>query len=328
MALNSRAIRDRSANQDMDRNTIAKIKGNYVQMEELIVNQLVMSCQHHPTTGGFREEVWKSLFEQIVPRKFSIERSVFIIDSSGRVSNEVDLAIFDEQYTPYIFRYGMMKYIPIEAVAVVVQCKSEVLQEEDLEDWTDSIDRLRTSLKSVARLAGKIVGGEYDYKKDERGRLTGDSKITQTSTRPLKILCHTNRQFSPKRGISRLFDIIIHPDSKRLKIYFPLRSGEQAEKSNGLAAWYEELNHVPDKDEKYKDIKVDFGNSEWKETKLEAYKVYEDDGKKHEISLLSLTFQLNQLLMLINNPMLFPHIAYVEMFNVASTIMNLSKEES
>jgi hypothetical protein len=37
-----------------------------------------------------------------------------------------------------------------------------------------------------------------------------------------------------------------------------------------------------------------------------------NNGK--ESSLLTLIFQLNQLLMIINNPMLFPHKAYVEMF--------------
>lgn len=34
-----------------------------------------------------------------------------------------------------------------------------------------------------------------------------------------------------------------------------------------------------------------------------------------EVSLLSLNLQLNQLLMLINNPILFPHLSYAEMFN-------------
>ena len=38
-------------------------------------------------------------------------------------------------------------------------------------------------------------------------------------------------------------------------------------------------------------------------------------GQKHENVLLSLIFQLNQLLMVLNNPMLFPHKAYAERFN-------------
>ena len=45
------------------------------------------------------------MFKRIIPKKFVIEQSVFLIDSKGNVSNGVDLAIFDEMYTPYIFRY-------------------------------------------------------------------------------------------------------------------------------------------------------------------------------------------------------------------------------
>ena len=85
------------------------------------------------------------MFKNIVPKKFVIEQSVFLIDSQGNVSNEVDLAIFDEMYTPYIFRYYDLKFIPIEAVAVVVECKSKSMKEEELRRWTESISELKTS---------------------------------------------------------------------------------------------------------------------------------------------------------------------------------------
>lgn len=45
---------------------------------------------------------------------------------------------------------------------------------------------------------------------------------------------------------------------------------------------------------------------------IQSYKVHNQDGEN--ISLLSFNFQFNQLLMLINNPMLFPHQEYVNMF--------------
>jgi len=67
-----------------------------------IVNQLNYVVKHGTTLGSSREYIWKSLFERIVPKKFNIDRSVFIIDSYGNISKEVDLAIYDEQYTPYI----------------------------------------------------------------------------------------------------------------------------------------------------------------------------------------------------------------------------------
>uniref|UniRef100_UPI0034E8BE75 DUF6602 domain-containing protein n=2 Tax=Enterocloster clostridioformis TaxID=1531 RepID=UPI0034E8BE75 len=44
--------------------------------------------------------MWLQLFQMIVPNKFVIEHSVFIIDSAGNVSKEVDLAIINT-YTPY-----------------------------------------------------------------------------------------------------------------------------------------------------------------------------------------------------------------------------------
>ena len=85
----------------------------------------------------------KKCSKSIVPKKFVIEQSVFIIDSKGNVSNEVDLAIFDEMYTPYVFRYGEIKFIPIEAVVAVVECKSTSMDEKLLENWINSIEQLK-----------------------------------------------------------------------------------------------------------------------------------------------------------------------------------------
>lgn len=293
---------------EQDNAIIKGIAENYIRMEETIVKQLQFSCQHHVTIGGFREEIWKSLFEQIIPKKFSIERSVFIIDSFGHVSNEVDLAIFDEQYTPYIFNYGKMKYIPIEAVAVVVQCKSSDLR--GIADWVDSITKMRTSLKSVARMHSSVISGEFEYEEDPSGKLIFDKekhkfKLTQTSTRPIRILCHLDESATTSRKGVDQFDIIISPKEERLKVQI------NPENEN-LNYWYNELNHV---DPKYERFRSEFGTGSTGEIQMENYRVYNDKDMRNEISLLSLIFQLNQLLMLINNPILFPHRAYVDLFN-------------
>lgn len=73
---------------------IPDIITNYQQLESSIVEQLYMKHALHGTTiGTEREEVWSQVFEAILPKKFVIERSVFIIDSQKNVSHEVDLAI-------------------------------------------------------------------------------------------------------------------------------------------------------------------------------------------------------------------------------------------
>ena len=135
---------------------ITNIKNNYKKMEKEIVAQLNYVTDHATTLGANREYIWKEFFERIIPKKFNIDRSVFIMDSKGNISKEVDLAIYDEQYTPYIFKYGAIKFIPVEAVAAVIECKSSVTDNNSLSDLAKSINMFRTVLNSLVMINGCI----------------------------------------------------------------------------------------------------------------------------------------------------------------------------
>lgn len=287
-------------------NHIDNIIENYKNMEEEIVKQLNYVSKHGTTVGSNREYIWKSLFERIVPKKFNIERSIFIMDSFRNISKEVDLAIYDEQYTPYIFRYGEIKFIPIEAVAAVIECKSTSVECENLSKWVTSISNLRTGNDSIVRINGCI---NYGIEVDRLGK---NSKITQTSTTPIKILCHMGL----KENITKDFDIVIKAEKENLKISY-------SNKFSSLLDWYVYLNHysgylcegIEDKQNKikeYENVERAKEDGEYKKLKTRTMKMY---SIKNENTILSFIFQFNQLLMLINNPMFFPHIEYVNLFN-------------
>jgi len=160
-------------------NFIKDIKENYLKMERELVTQLNYDVTNQQATAGsYREEIWADFFRRIVPKKFNIARSVFIIDSKENISKEVDIAIYDEQYTPYIFNCEVIKFIPVEAVAAVVQCKSQELKSEKLKPWTKSIDMLQTSNDSIVRLATCIHIGK------------NSTNTIQTATKPIKVLCY------------------------------------------------------------------------------------------------------------------------------------------
>jgi hypothetical protein len=294
---------------------IKDIINNYAQEEKSIVDQLYFKLDnHYPTIGGFREEIWKQMFEQIIPKKFAIEQSVFLIDSKGDVSKEVDLAIFDEVYTPYIFRKGRIKFIPIEAVAVAVQCKSTNVDKSDLINWCESITKLKTSRNSVARMHGYIATNELKLNKNSE-----PIKITQSGTRPILILCSLDQA---SKDAHKYFDFMLFTKVKRDEDNNTIEGNiiiNVNEKNKSIEDWFSDLNHNDNVgikgedeniDDKYKNNGDGFSDNNNKS--LNEYRVLNNDK---EISLLSLNFQLNQLLMLINNPMLFPHMAYVEMFN-------------
>jgi len=278
----------------MRKNIIA----NYEQVEKSIVNQLFMIQDFHGTTiGTHREDIWRQLFEMIIPKKFVIEHSIFIIDSHGNISKEVDLAIIDETYTPYIFRYGQIKFVPIEAVSVVVECKSKDVNKDKVITWSDKIDKLQTSTNSIARIADRIATG---------------GALTQKSTRPIKILCSMDSNTKPKNedenkkeSLMDKFDFIIVADKVNGKEEGKIDISYNHEYT--LFKWFEKLNFHKMSGE----IKLSFAGTD-KDVKLNQYEVKE--GEKN-IALLSFNFQLNQLLMLINNPILFPHLSYVKFFN-------------
>ena len=296
-------------------NFIKDIKENYLKMERELVTQLNYNVTNHQlTAGSYREEIWADFFKRIVPKKFNIARSVFIIDSNQNVSKEVDIAIYDGQYTPYIFNYGLIKFIPVEAVAATVQCKSGKLVTKILKEWVNAIDALKTSNDSIVRLATYVNIGKLQ---EEGGR----NNAIQTATRPIKILCHipTNKSKTDNSKGRDKFDIVIeaHQNSKsnekqnkdaseetsygrNLKITFA---------DNDLFTVLQKYNQSDMKDNSETSIK---NSEQLKERKISDYKVG-DETKNY--TLISFIFQFNQILMMINNPMFFPHKAYVDMFN-------------
>ena len=254
---------------------IRNIKDNYCQVEKFIVEHLYMKNDLHGTTiGTEREDIWEQLFEMVLPKKFVMEHSVFIIDSNGNVSNEVDLAIMDETYTPYIFRYGRLKFIPIEAVAAVVECKSKNVGEKKIKIWQKRIEELRTRGKSIARMANQIV----------------DSTVaTQKSTRPIRILCVLE---NVKDNIKNLFDFVLIAkrgnEDKKERARIEIICNDSRE----LYEWYKDLNFNKvnyDREGKTDEDKLG-------KISLKDYEVL--DENEENISLLTFNFQLNQLLML------------------------------
>lgn len=307
--------KEKSEKKTVSYETVLKSLGdNYVEIERSIVNQLLLEVpNHHLTTGTYREKVWQELFEMVIPKKYCMEQGVFIIDSFGNISKEVDLAIFDELYTPYIFNYGKIKFIPIEAVAAVVQCKSRNPDEEGIDKWVESINSLITSFDSVARLATAMMDNLSDLGKEIEPR----KKVTQTATRPIAILCMLEGEDAMEK-YEEYFDIILsskysdkREDNKLCKLI--------PNSCRSLKEWNTALNHS------FMNGSMGKGDIDYRQKKiaeiendrshiLEDLKVLKGNPKEENV-ILSLVFQLNQLLMIINNPMLFPHRAYANRFS-------------
>ncbi|MFC3787395.1 DUF6602 domain-containing protein [Paenibacillus sp. GCM10012307] len=314
------------------------IHKNYSHMNQMMRNEMYMASKHQGLTGNFREEMWMKFFRSIIPRKYSLAQGVLIIDSEGKISKEVDIAVYDETYTPYIFQYNTLKFIPIEAVAVVIECKSTGYDPKALKEWDKRIKDLKPCRTGIARMVqGYVVG------------LTNGS---QTRTRPITILAtlkkyvHESTENNIMKDLGEIFDFVIldkqgNDPMFEVKVNYEDQSiGWWGEYLNeGLADVTKKedpllsLQHVDNcqqieqknnrkmtDDEKAKHRKEEAAKLNKKHKELHFNDQLRMTKKLSDLKvdgnpLLTLNLQLNQLLMLLNNPMLFPHFAYAVAFN-------------
>lgn len=80
------------------------------------------SFSHPGTKGDASEQVWLKLFESYLPRRYQAS-TAHIVDSKGAFSEQIDVVIFDRQYSPFIFNYEGQTIIPAESVYAVFEAK-------------------------------------------------------------------------------------------------------------------------------------------------------------------------------------------------------------
>jgi hypothetical protein len=80
----------------------------------------------HPTTkGDASERVWLELLQTYLPRRYQTEKA-HVVDSNGVFSEQIDVVIFDRQYSPFIFHYEGQIVVPAESVYALLEAKQAI----------------------------------------------------------------------------------------------------------------------------------------------------------------------------------------------------------
>ena len=78
--------------------------------------------EHGPTAGAATERHWIALLERYLPKRYRAS-SAFVIDSRGNRSRQIDIAIYDQFYSPLLFPQESAVHIPAESVYAVFEVK-------------------------------------------------------------------------------------------------------------------------------------------------------------------------------------------------------------
>ena len=158
--------------------------------------------EHPGSKGDATEQRWIDFLRTYLPDRYKVDKAI-VIDSTGNVSEQMDIVIYDAIYTPFIFNQDGFMYIPAESVYAVFEVKQDVKGYIDYAaQKVESVRRLkRSSVEMVnsgrrtsARPLTKIIGGILTTTSSYSGTETVSKQLKELKgyqTLDLGCLCDT-----------------------------------------------------------------------------------------------------------------------------------------
>lgn len=116
-------------------------KGMQDQMKaQLSTNRQFIT--HPGSKGDALENAWIEWLRIYLPSRYSVDKAI-VIDHEGYTSHQIDIVIYDNYFTPFIFNQNGFKYVPAEGVYAVFEVKPDI---------KDNIGYAGEKIESVRRL--------------------------------------------------------------------------------------------------------------------------------------------------------------------------------
>lgn len=109
-----------------------------------------LAFDHNPTKGESTETDWIKWMKDYLPHRYCVDRA-FVIDCENHVSDQIDLVIYDQQYSHPVFVMDGNKYITAESVYAVFEIK-QTLDKTNIEYAGEKIKSVRQLNRTSAAI--------------------------------------------------------------------------------------------------------------------------------------------------------------------------------
>lgn len=150
---------------------------------------------HPGSKGDSLEDTWIEWLRKYLPNRYCIDKAI-IIDSKGHLSHQIDMVIYDQQYTPFVLTQNGIHYIPAEGVYAIFEVKPDmqgtVTSNGENISYIEYAGRKIESVRKLTRTSTFIIdrGKKYDPRpltKILGGILTSVNSISKKETLVNKI---------------------------------------------------------------------------------------------------------------------------------------------
>lgn len=84
---------------------------------------------HTVAAGDASEGLWIELLSDYLPERYRVTKG-FVGDSKNNFSHQIDVLVFDRQYTPFILEFQGQRIVPAEAVYAAFEAKQAINAEQ------------------------------------------------------------------------------------------------------------------------------------------------------------------------------------------------------
>ena len=144
-------------------------KINIAELFNGLQNQMVAQLNtnrefilHPGSKGDSLENVWIEWLKKYLPNRYCVDKAI-IIDSNGELSHQIDLVIYDQQYTPFVFTQNGIHYIPAEGVYAVFEVKPDFQGNVGEDNFFQYAGNKIESVRKLKRTSVKIINAGSEY---------------------------------------------------------------------------------------------------------------------------------------------------------------------
>lgn len=185
-----------------NKKNIGKLFSGY-QREIIASLDKIRNIYHPGSKGTGTENKWIEWLSTYLPKRYSVNNAI-VIDSKGNLSDQLDLVIYDNQYSPFILNENEIYYIPVESVYAVFEIKQKL----DAKNIKYAMDKV-ASVRSLHRTSKSIrhAGGTYKGKEQKElheiigGIITFSSGYNTMVSKALKDRIHNTKGDGNPKGI-------------------------------------------------------------------------------------------------------------------------------
>lgn len=135
--------------------------------------------EHPGSKGDALENAWIEWLRKYLPNRYSVDKAI-VIDHEGNTSQQMDVVIYDNWFTPFIFNQNGFYYIPAEGVYAVFEVKPDIQGNVRDKTYIEYAGEKIESVRMLKREAASFINGGIKHKPRPLTKIVGG------------ILCSTN----------------------------------------------------------------------------------------------------------------------------------------